>query len=317
MEMMNRPFGDLVTGNNTFVDNYFNNFNQVIIISPEGPKGSLYDDELKESPVFDEIMASVGMIEERPTSVLNYWNVTKTAGTNVIGGPFLGGNYWASPDGTGFSETHPDRGDGFCTEPYVFDEWNTDYLPLHTYTPKPTFYADFTVSPTNGTAPLTVHCIDKSIGNPTRYYYNFGDGSNMTGPNPVHTYRYPGTYTISLTITKYNATAGSIQSSSVIRKDVINVTRVPFVPLVAKFSASPVNGTSPLQVTFHDESSGNPSMITYDFGDGMNVTGANPVHVYRNPGVYNVTETLIRVDPATGITLSNSSVRKYLIAVSV
>ncbi|MEI7433704.1 MAG: NosD domain-containing protein [Methanomicrobiales archaeon] len=316
MEIMNRPFGDLVTGNNTFVDNYFNNFNQVIIISPEDPKGSLPDDELKDLPAFDEIKASVGMIGERPTSQFNYWNVTKTAGTNIVEGPFLGGNYWASPDGTGFSETHPDRGDGFCNEPYVFDDRNTDYLPLHTYTPKPTFYADFTVSPVNGTAPLTVHCLDQSVGNPTRFYYNFGDGSNVTGTNPVHTYRYPGTYTIILTITKYNATTSSLQSSSAAKKDVINVTIVPVVPFVAKFTASPVNGTAPLKVAFHDESGGNPSMITYDFGDGINATGGNPVHTYRSPGVYNVTETLIRVDPATGITLSNSSVQKGFITVS-
>lgn len=138
----------------------------------------------------------------------------------------------------------------------------------------------------------------------------------MTGPNPVHTYRYPGTYTITLTITKYNATSGSMQTSTVVRKDMINVTRVPIVPLVAKFTASPVNWTAPLKVVFHDESSGNPSMITYDFWDGINVTGANPVHVYRSPGVYNVTETLIRVDPATGIAIGNSSVQKDLIVVS-
>jgi hypothetical protein len=51
--------------------------------------------------------------------------------------------------------------------------------------------------------------------------------------------------------------------------------------------------------------------------DGINATGANPVHIYRNPGVYDVTETLIRVDPVTGIAIGKSSVQKDLIGVSV
>ncbi|NMX21536.1 hypothetical protein C5S30_03705 [ANME-1 cluster archaeon GoMg4] len=30
----------------------------------------------------------------------NIWNVTKTAGTNIVGGPYLGGNYWSDYTGT-------------------------------------------------------------------------------------------------------------------------------------------------------------------------------------------------------------------------
>ena len=61
----------------------------------------------------------------------NYWNVTVTTGPNIVGGPYIGGNYWADPDGTGWSQTHPDRGDGFCNASFVIDADNTDYLPLH------------------------------------------------------------------------------------------------------------------------------------------------------------------------------------------
>ncbi len=60
-------------------------------------------------------------------------NVTRTAGPNIVGGPELGGNFWAFPNGTGFSETHADTdGDGFCDEPFVVnpEEGVTDYLPL-------------------------------------------------------------------------------------------------------------------------------------------------------------------------------------------
>ena len=64
----------------------------------------------------------------------SFWNISKTAGINIVSGSFLGGNYWASPDGTGWSQITPDRGDGFCNAPFVIDANNTDYLPLHVNT---------------------------------------------------------------------------------------------------------------------------------------------------------------------------------------
>ncbi len=60
-------------------------------------------------------------------------NYEKTAGENIVGGPYLGGNFWANPNGTGFSQTHPDADrDGICDEPYVVnpEEASTDALPL-------------------------------------------------------------------------------------------------------------------------------------------------------------------------------------------
>jgi hypothetical protein len=34
----------------------------------------------------------------------NSYNTTKTAGTNILGGPYIAGNFWGRPDGTGFSK---------------------------------------------------------------------------------------------------------------------------------------------------------------------------------------------------------------------
>jgi parallel beta-helix repeat protein len=65
----------------------------------------------------------------------NTWNITKTAGVNIIGGPYLGGNFWASPNGTGFSQTCADADkDGICDSTYMLSSQNTDYLPLAYYT---------------------------------------------------------------------------------------------------------------------------------------------------------------------------------------
>lgn len=60
------------------------------------------------------------------------WNTLLTPGTNIVGGPNLGGNFWANPEGTGFSETCTNRGDGICDSPYDLfgDGTNVDNLPL-------------------------------------------------------------------------------------------------------------------------------------------------------------------------------------------
>ena len=62
----------------------------------------------------------------------NVFNTTKTAGPNIVGGPYIGGNFWAKPDGTGFSQTAPDAdGDGIADTVYSFSgNVSTDFLPL-------------------------------------------------------------------------------------------------------------------------------------------------------------------------------------------
>lgn len=59
------------------------------------------------------------------------WNTTLSRGPNVVGGPFIGGNYWASPLGHGYSETCTDSdNNGICDGSYTINVNNVDYLPL-------------------------------------------------------------------------------------------------------------------------------------------------------------------------------------------
>ncbi len=62
---------------------------------------------------------------------------------------------------------------------------------------------DFTASPVEGVAPLTVQFSNTSSVNVgyTTLEWNFGDGSSSTDENPIHTYDTPGTYTVSLRVT--------------------------------------------------------------------------------------------------------------------
>lgn len=61
----------------------------------------------------------------------NQWNITRTPGTNIINGSYLGGNFWAEPDGTGWSQTEYSVGNGFSQQYEITDDDNNiDYLPL-------------------------------------------------------------------------------------------------------------------------------------------------------------------------------------------
>ena len=64
-------------------------------------------------------------------SNIDTWDTTRQSGTNIIGGLYLGGNFWGKPDGTGFSQICADvDNDGICDSAYVLDANNIDYLPL-------------------------------------------------------------------------------------------------------------------------------------------------------------------------------------------
>jgi len=69
--------------------------------------------------------------------------------------------------------------------------------------------------------------------------------------------------------------------------------------LTADFSAFPLTGPPPLTVTFHDESESTTKEIVdwrWYFGDGKVSTEQHPTHVYRDPGSYTVTLTVVTYD---------------------
>ena len=90
-------------------------------------------------------------VEVVGSSTGNSFSVSRRTGPNIIGGPYIGGNYWAKPSGNGFSETHGDGdGDGFCDEAFAF-AGQVDALPIASpYAPTPTKTATPTPTLTPG-----------------------------------------------------------------------------------------------------------------------------------------------------------------------
>ncbi len=117
----NGIFLDSSSNNNTLNNNYVTNnlYGLYIYVSSDN---TIYNNFLNNTNNvhFDNYHASA-----------NTWNITKIAGSNIVGGSYLGGNFWANPSGTGFSQTCADAdSDGICDLPYSLDSNNVDYLPL-------------------------------------------------------------------------------------------------------------------------------------------------------------------------------------------
>ncbi|RXA17232.1 PGF-pre-PGF domain-containing protein [Methanosarcina sp. MSH10X1] len=217
------------------------------------------------------------------------WNTTKTAGTNIVGGPYLGGNFWAKPRGNGFSQTATDGNkDGIADNVYTGDLENvTDYLPLAPYSSpqKPVMpVSDFSTNTTSGYTPLTVRFTNLSQ-NAVSLSWDFENDGNADSADrdPVHTYTTPGNYTVNLTAGNENGTNSKLATIIVLEQPVV-------VLPVADFSANPINGNAPLSVQFTDLSQ-NVSSRNWTFGDGAISTEQNPVHIYSTAGTYTVSLT--------------------------
>jgi len=75
-------------------------------------------------------------------------------------------------------------------------------MNLKTYTPPAPPNADFSGTPREGYAPLTVNFTDLSTGQITSWDWNFGDGSaHAHTQNPSHQYTNTGYFDVSLTVT--------------------------------------------------------------------------------------------------------------------
>jgi len=122
-------------------------------------------------------------------------------------------------------------------------------------------------------------------GTITNTDWDFDDTQTSTQNSPQHTYTLSGTYDVTLITTTDNGCTEQITKP---------VTVFP-LPVVI-FNSNLTVGCEPLRVSFFDQSTILPTDILaqwdWAFGDGNTSTQQNPVNVYTQEGVYDVTLTV-------------------------
>ncbi len=185
--------------------------------------------------IYDNYVNGTNYVEFTPTVQPNTWNVSERTGTNVLGGPTVGGNVWATPDGTGFSQTCTDAdGDGICDSPFVVNGSQVDALPLAIDQPAnddPT--ASFTVSPSTPTVGYDVWFDGNSSGDAdgtiAGYAWDFdGDGTtDATGETTTHNFSTTGDHDVTLEVTDDAGATDVVTKTVTVLPDGPEVTVTP------------------------------------------------------------------------------------------
>ncbi|UCE72986.1 MAG: PKD domain-containing protein [Methanomassiliicoccales archaeon] len=127
-------------------------------------------------------------------------------------------------------------------------------------------------------------------GEIVRYFWNFGDGVNATGPYVTHEYEEGGNYTVILIITDDD-------DKKAVQTITVHVNELP-VPLID--ITLPAYIHEPVYFWANDsyDPDGFVTGYHWDFGDGTNMTGMGVEHVYTEKKLFRVTLTVIDNDEA-------------------
>ena len=202
----------------------------------------------------------------------------------------LDANASVDPDGTIASYAW-DFGDGTS---------GTGVTPSHVYAQFGTYTIALTVTDNRGatgsvshqvtvgnvapSAAFTVTCFDPQTcsvdatssvdpdGSIVSYAWDFGDGTQATGPTATHAYSVADVYTIVLQVTDNDGGVGTATQTVTVLP--------PNAPPVASFSFSCSSTTCQFNGTGSSDSDGSVSLWAWDFGDGGNATGATTSHTY-------------------------------------
>jgi len=145
-----------------------------------------------------------------------------------------------------------------------------------------------TASGVNEPVNVTLSNNSESHDGITNYLWDFGDNHTSTEENPLHTYTQNGIYSISLTVKEEDGNSDT---------HIESITIEDSSP-IADFSANPVYGNEPLNISFTDLSNAYDGITswTWSFGDGYSSTEQNPAHTYSQDGSYTVTLSVIDED---------------------
>ncbi|MFK7802677.1 MAG: PKD domain-containing protein [Anaerolineae bacterium] len=110
---------------------------------------------------------------------------------------------------------------------------------------------------------------------PLSYYWDFGDGTFSTDPNPLHQYPVAGTYTVLYTVQNEFGSAQNFVE--------VNVGTPPAADAIV-----PATGQVGAPLIGQAFAGDSVQTIIWDMGDGTILEGLDISHVYQFPGVYTV-----------------------------
>ena len=151
--------------------------------------------------------------------------------------------------------------------------------------------AQYSHYPDSSAGNWSIQFIDLSSGNPTYWFWSFGDGTSSTLQNPVHTFGGPGNYYVCLTITGLNCTSTWCANVTVENTPAcVSYFTFEKSGLTVNYSGHKVNGY--------------PANYQWNFGDGLIGQGQNIIHQYASPGIYYV--SLTTVEDSSGCQYSSA-----------
>lgn len=127
---------------------------------------------------------------------------------------------------------------------------------------------------------------------PFSYTWEFGDGSTETGSNPLHTYRQPGDYTVTVTVNDSkgfqasNTTVCHIATTGDLNVVISSMTKTKVYENI-QFTSLVKKGQPPYE--YH-----------WEFGDGKKAFIQTPTHIYTRSGFYTINLTVKDTNGLTG-----------------
>ncbi|AKB22993.1 nitrous oxide reductase family maturation protein NosD [Methanosarcina sp. WH1] len=88
-------------------------------------------EESSKNIIYNNYFKNAENVEENTVNADNAWQSTLSTKSNLVRGPYIGGNFWANPEGTGYSETCVDgNSNGICDSAYEVTGGGSDKSPL-------------------------------------------------------------------------------------------------------------------------------------------------------------------------------------------
>jgi PKD repeat protein len=173
--------------------------------------------------------------------------------------------------------------------------------------------AAFTATPPSGPAPLEVtfdsHFSDDPDGRIVERVWDFGGGTAATDAVVRRTFETVGVHRVTLRVTDDDGATDSYEETIEVLSPPSDGNDLPS----AWFTATPIEGGSPLEVRFDGLGSSDRDgwvvAWNWDFGDGSSGSGSVMTHVYRAEATTGFRVTLVVTDDRGGRGTATGTVR--------